>query len=62
MGRRKGGGRTRYAVYKGDSVVGVGTACELAAQLGVTPETVRWWSSPANKARDRGSRKVAERI
>lgn len=54
--------KIRYAVWKGDQCIGVGTAKELAEKFGVKPKTVRFWASPAAKRRDKGKRKVAERI
>lgn len=62
MGRKAGGGRTVYCLYRGNEVVGTGTAEQLAQTLGVRPDTIRWLSSPANKRRDKGNRLVAERV
>lgn len=62
-------GRARYAVYKGEEVVCMGSARECADALGVKVGTVYFYASPAWKRRverlERGSRggfKVAERI
>lgn len=52
----------RYAVWKGDQCIAIGTAKELAKRFGVTVKTVRWWASPAAKRMDNGKSKVAERI
>lgn len=62
MGRNRGGGMSRYAVWKGDECIAIGTAAELAERFGVTVKTIRWWASPAAKRRDNGKCKVAERI
>lgn len=62
MGRRRGGGHTRYALYKGERILCIGTADELANRLGVTVKTIRWYASPAAKRKDNGNRLVAERI
>lgn len=57
----------RYAVYKGDDLLAIGTASEIAQELKVSVATVKWWASPiAHKRADEGrhpyGRKVAERI
>lgn len=57
----------RYVVWKGDEVLAIGTAGEIARELGVTVKTVKWWASPvAHKRADEGrhpqGRRVAERI
>lgn len=52
----------RYAIWKGDECIAIGTAKELAKRFGVTVKTIRWWASPAAKRRDKGKSKVAERI
>ena len=38
---------TRYAFYQDDVFVTEGTAEELAKQMDVEPQTVRWYSTPA---------------
>ena len=38
-----------YAVYKGDLFVCIGTVNECADQLGVKPETIRYYTTPAYK-------------
>ena len=48
-----------YAVYKGDNLLAVGTAVEIAKLLGVKPRTVRWWTTPTNRNRAVKNRKVA---
>lgn len=54
--------RIRYALWKGDQVLAIGTAKELAERFGVTVKTIRWLASPAARRRDTGKRLVAERI
>lgn len=53
-----------YAVYKGDEILGIGTVSELAKQFNVKKETVRFWTSLANKKRNEkcGNRKIAIRL
>lgn len=36
-----------YAIYKGDEFITIGTARECAEQLGVSQDTIRFYSSPA---------------
>lgn len=40
-----------YAVYKGDSVVCIGTLNECAVYMGVLPETVRFYTTPTYQKR-----------
>lgn len=49
-----------YAIYKGDKLVIIGTAKELAKKLNIKIESVYYMSSPANKRKDKGNRMVAE--
>lgn len=35
-----------YAAYYGDRFISVGTAQELAEELGKTEKTIRWYSTP----------------
>lgn len=52
-----------FALYKGDLLVSVGTAEEIARRQGVTAETIRYYSTPAHRRRASGtSRFVAVRI
>ena len=62
MARKKGSCSKRYAIYKGDELVGFGTAEELASQLGIKPDTVRWWSYPSAQKRSCGNARVAIKI
>ena len=51
-----------YAVYKGDDLLAIGTAQELAKYFNVKPRTVQFWGSPANHRRNQnkyGNRKIA---
>lgn len=41
-----------YALYRGDELVDVGTARELAGRMGVTAEYVRWMATPTARRRD----------
>lgn len=62
MGRKAGGGSSRYILWKGDEIVAIGTARQLAEKLGCSVRTIYWYVSPACKRRDNGNRLVAERI
>lgn len=44
-----------YAVYKGESLICIGTMLECAQHMGVLPETVRYYMTPAYQ------RKLAKR-
>ncbi|MEN1938906.1 hypothetical protein AAIE21_26100 [Paenibacillus sp. 102] len=44
-----------YAVYKGEPLVCIGTIQECAQHMGVLPETVRYYTTPAYQ------RKLAKR-
>lgn len=55
----------KYAVYKGEELLAIGTSYQLAEKLNVKRETVKWWASPTNRRRvesGKGKRKVAVRI
>lgn len=40
-----------FALYRGDDYLATGTARELAKQFGVTPEYIRFLSTPENQRR-----------
>ena len=40
-----------YALYRGEELLGVGTATELAKAHGVKPETIYFYSMPSYKRR-----------
>lgn len=40
-----------YAVYKGESLICIGTIKECAEHMGVLPETVRYYTKPAYQRR-----------
>jgi hypothetical protein len=44
-----------YAVYKGDTLICFGSAEYCAEQLGVRPQTIPFYASPAYKKRRVGS-------
>ena len=48
-----------FVVYKGDELLALGTAEEIAEQLDVEPATVRGWSTPSSIKRGGENRKVA---
>lgn len=43
--------KKQYAVYKGDDLLVIGTAEEIAEKLGIKKETVYFYASPAHKRR-----------
>lgn len=52
-----------FALYRGDEFVDVGTKKELAAKLGIKPESVGFLASPENARRNRsGNRLMAYRV
>lgn len=51
-----------YAVYRGDEMLGMGTADELAEKMGVKRDTVLWLSTPAAHRRANDRRMVAYKI
>lgn len=40
-----------FAVYKGESLLCIGTMKECAEQIGVLPQTVRFYTTPAYRRR-----------
>lgn len=52
MGRKP----SEYAVYRGDEFVCLGTYKECAAHLGISPETVRFYGSPAHLKRSENNK------
>ena len=42
---------SEYAVYKGESLLAVGTAEECAEEMGVTLGYIRWLATPSAKKR-----------
>lgn len=57
-----------YALYRGDKLITVGTAVELAEELGVQPKTIQFLSTPAYQRRmdaakrPRGNRKYTVKL
>ena len=43
-----------YAMYKGDELLATGTIKEIAKEMGITVETVRYMTSPAHRKRCKG--------
>ncbi len=58
--------KQEYAFYKGESLIVIGTAKEIANHLGIKEETVKWYTTPTNinRARkgDTHNRRVAVRL
>ena len=55
----------KYAVYKGEELLAIGTSYQLAEHFNVKRETVKWWASPTNRRKveaGKGKRKVAVRL
>lgn len=54
----------KYAVYKGDTFLVMGTADQCALQLGISPKTIRWYSRPAahRRAKEHPDRRMAIRL
>lgn len=44
-----------YALYKGEEILSIGTICEIAKELNIMPQTVRYYKTNAYK------RKLARR-
>lgn len=44
-----------YALYRGDDLLGIGTAKELAEAQGVRPETIKFYATPVYQKRANGS-------
>ena len=44
-----------YALYKGDDLLGIGTAKELAEIHGVKPSTIKFYATPVYHRRSKGS-------
>ena len=55
---------TTYVLYRGDEVLDVGTAREIAERRGVRPETIRFYCTASYRKRIRNGdrRLVAERV
>lgn len=51
-----------FAIYRGEKFLDERTIEELAERFNVKPETILFWSYPANIKRDRGNRKIAVRL
>lgn len=45
----------KYAMYRGDELLGIGTACELAERFGIKRKTVMWYAYSACHKRTNGS-------
>lgn len=43
--------KQEYAVYKGDKLIVMGTAEECADFMNVTPEYIKWMTTPTGKNR-----------
>lgn len=52
----------QYVLYKGEEVLGVGTADELSRRLGLHPQTIRSYSSPSHMRRIEESADPESRI
>jgi len=50
-GRGYAGTEAAFGLYRGDELLGVGTAAELAERFGVRPSTIAFYATPANLRR-----------
>ena len=48
----------QYTLYKGEEVIAFGTATEIAEQMNITIETVKFYKTPSNAARDKGNKRI----
>jgi hypothetical protein len=55
---------TEYALYKGDTLLNVGTIKEIAEATGTKPSTLHYYATPAYRKRckDLGKRKQLVRL
>jgi len=54
--------KQRYALYRGDEFIDVGTADELAERNGIKAATIRWMSTPAFHKRGSDEKLMAFKI
>ena len=54
--------KKEYAVYRGDTLVAVGTSKEVAEQMGIKQKTLWWYTTPAYKKRVKSGRNKQEVI
>lgn len=47
--------KVEYALYKGEDIIAIGTKKEIAEQLGIKEDTVRFYGTPTWKKRNKGS-------
>ena len=43
--------KNEYAVYKGDTLLAIGTAVECAEELNVLPDTIKFYTTPTYQRR-----------
>ena len=51
-----------YALYKGEECLGIGTIKELAKELNVKEDTIRFYTTPTYKKRVKKSKKRRELV
>lgn len=51
-----------YALYKGEEMLDMGTAQEIADRRGVKPESILYYMSPAYKRKGEKSKNPRERL
>lgn len=44
-----------YALYKGDDLLAMGTAREIAKELGISPSTVQFYGTPSYRKRSKSN-------
>ena len=53
---------TTYVLYKGEEVIGIGTAKELAKKFNVKKNTIYFYGSNACRERYKGNRRIAVKV
>ena len=54
--------KSEYTIYKGEKILGTGTAEELSKILGIKRSSIYFYNSPAHKKRDKGNLMVAVKV
>lgn len=53
---------SQYVLYKGDELIAMGTAKELAELLNVNVKTIHFYATPTSIKRSKGNRKVVVKV
>ena len=54
--------RQEYALYKGDTLLSVGTISEIAEEMGVKKDTILYYRRPVYQERGRGKESGKRRV